>query len=504
MPTRYGAMFKAATALLLWAMIAAGCGAAANSGLEPTYPPAPVDATPALAATAAPATAAQSQSQPPPKRTPVPFVPGTPVVLRSDIQIRKLLETGGNFVRLKLDPSTSTIYYMDGKVNIYKLDIQPGSISKGSLAYARADIGADEQFVASGMAFAKDGTLYVQGNVAGETTTRAIVYKGTLDTAGKRIWTKLSETEPYQKSNTQFDHVFNGIVVGPDGKYVYVNSGSRTDHGEVQAAKGAFPDTREVPLTSAIFRIPTDQDNQVLPNDYTQLKAKGYEFARGTRNSYDPAFAPNGDLIAGDNGPDADYPDELNWLQEGHHYGFPWRLGNLDNPQRFANYNPEGDGRLPPDFFAIKSGFYFNDLTFPQPPQGVTFTDPIPNLGPDSNIVRNADGSEQRTSDLGEAAYSFTPHHSPLGLNFDAAGAVGGDLKGDAFILSWGAAAGNLSDQGRDLLDVKLAKAGGNYRASMTQLVIGFDYPVDGALLGNKLYVLDYGGKGSIWEVTLP
>ena len=54
------------------------------------------------------------------------------------------------------------------------------------------------------------------------------------------------------------------------------------------------------------------------------------------------------------------------------------------------------------------------------------------------------------------------------------------------------------------LLDLKLSKAGDNYQAKMTQLVVGFDYPVDGALLGNKIYVLDYGGKGSIWEVTLP
>jgi glucose/arabinose dehydrogenase len=242
----------------------------------------------------------------------------------------------------------------------------------------------------------------------------------------------------------------------------------------------------------------------MLPNDEAQLKAEGYEFARGTRNSYDPAFAPNGDLISADNGPDADYPDELNWLQEGHHYGFPWRLGNFDNPQQFASYNPTSDGRLPPEFFAIKSGFYYTDLTFPRPPQGVTFTDPIPNLGPDANIIRSADGSEYRASDAGEPAYSFTPHRSALGLNFDTAGALGGELKGDAFILSWGAAAGNISDKGRDLLHIELTKTGGQYRAKMTQLVVGFDYPVDGALLGNKMYVLDYGGKGSIWEITLP
>jgi glucose/arabinose dehydrogenase len=504
MPNRSGAISKGQVLLLLWLLFAAGCSSTSSgAATEPTYPAAPLDATPALTPTTALTTPAGRLAAKP-RRTPIPVVPGTPVSLRSDIKIRKLLETGGGFVRLKLDPSTKTIYYMDAKVNIYRLSIQPGAGSKGDLVYTQNDLGVDPKWVTSGMAFGKDGTLYVLGNIGEETLTHAVIRKGVPEALGKRIWTTLASTEPYPKSNTQFDHIFNGIVVSPDGKYIYINSGSRTDHGEVQAAKGAFPDTREVPLTAGIFRIPTNADDQLLPNDYQQLKAKGYEFARGTRNSYDPAFAPNGDLIAGDNGPDADYPDELNWLREGRHYGFPWRLGNVDNPQRFANYDSSKDGRLQPDFFAVKSGFYQNDLTYPPAPEGVAFTDPIANLGPDGAETREADGSEKYLGDLGEPAYTFTPHRSPLGLVFDAAGAVGGDLRGDAFILSWGAAAGNLADQGRDLLDLKLAKAGDNYQAKMTQLVVGFDYPVDGALLGNKIYVLDYGGKGSIWEVTLP
>ena len=153
----------------------------------------------------------------------------------------------------------------------------------------------------------------------------------------------------------------------------------------MEAAKGAFPDTREVALTAAIFRIPTNADNQVLPNDRDQLRAKGYLFAEGTRNSYDPAFAPNGDLISADNGPDADYPDELNWLRAGYHYGFPWRLGNVDNATRSPDYDPSKDKWLPSEYYATKQGLYYADLTFPPPPAGVTFTDPIPNFGPDAD-----------------------------------------------------------------------------------------------------------------------
>src|SRR5262245_10554558 len=493
---------QARIALAVWLLLAAACSPVGTINPTPTYPPAPVEsATTPPRPTVTPSGPAKPTEV---KPTPVPVVNGSPVALRSDITIRKLLETGGAFVRMKRDPLTNTIYYMDGKANIYRLDVQDEITSTGTLAYSLADIGVEPEYISSGLAFGPDGTMYVLGNIADEETTHAVIRRGKPDAAGARTWTTLAVTEPYPKSNTQFDHVFNGIVVSPDGQYLYVNSGSRTDHGEVEAAKGAFPDTREVALTAAIFRIPTNADNQVLPNDRDQLKAKGYLFAEGTRNSYDPAFAPNGDLIAADNGPDADYPDELNWLREGHHYGFPWRLGNVDNATRSPDYDPSKDKWLPAEYYATKQGLYYADLTFPPPPEGVTFTDPIPNLGPDADEFRVADGSEKDASDLGQAAYSFTPHRPGVGLMFDAAGAVGGDLKGDGFILSWGAAGESMSDVGRDLLDLKLTKTGDSYQARMTKLAVGFDQPVDGVLIENRIYVLDYGGKGSIWEVTLP
>jgi Glucose / Sorbosone dehydrogenase len=429
---------------------------------------------------------------------------GSPKALRDDIQVRKILETGGGMVRMKRDPSTDTIYYMSNKADIYQLIIKPGNASGKDRPYTLAKIGGAPDLIASGMAFGPDGTLYVMGNVNADNTAQAYVYKGKLDAGGKRVWTTLVSTAPYQKSNTQFDHAFNGIVISPDGKYLYMNSGSRTDHGEVEDAKGAFPNIREIPLTSAIFRVPTDTDNQVLPNDEAQLKSKGYLFADGIRNSYDLTFGPNGDLFGADNGPDADYPDELNWLQEGHHYGFPWRFSNLDNAVRSPDYDPAKDRLLQPEFFAVKNGLYRKDPDFPAPPAGVTFTDPIANLGPDADVFRDADGNGYDASDLGQPAYSFTPHRSGLGLVFDTAGALGQDLKGDGLMLSWGAAEGNLADQGRDLLDLKLTKVGETYQVKTTQLVTGFDHPIDAALVGKKLYVLDWAGKGTIWEISLP
>jgi glucose/arabinose dehydrogenase len=124
-------------------------------------------------------------------------------------------------------------------------------------------------------------------------------------------------------------------VVSPDGRFVYLSSGSRTDHGEVQTSGGRFPGLREVPLTAKIFRLPATASGVVLLDDEAFLTGSGFVFARGVRNSFDPAFNARGDLFSGDNSGDRDDSDELNWLREGGHYGFPWRMGTNDTPQQF-------------------------------------------------------------------------------------------------------------------------------------------------------------------------
>ena len=282
-----------------------------------------------------------------------------------------------------------------------------------------------------------------------------------------------------------------------------MNSGSRTDHGEVENNKNAFPDTREVPITSAIFRLPADAKDLKLPNDEAGLKP--YLFADGTRNSYDLAFAPNGELFAGDNGPDADYPDELNWLREGQHYGFPWRFGNQDNPQQFPTYTSISDKRLQPDFTAVQIGAYRTDPTFPKPPGA--FTNPVENHGPDAAQYRSDDGKQHDAGAEGSSLYSFTPHRSPLGLVFAAEGKLPADLRGDdrtlnAFILSWGAAGGTLTDKGKDLLQLRLTKQGDTYTAVTTQIARDFKNPIDAVMIENRLYVLEFSSGSAIWELT--
>src|SRR5262249_41693339 len=155
---------------------------------------------------------------------------------------------------------------------LYRVKLEsPSSVSKAASISDIFDKG-----LPSGMAFGPDGALYVVANKqVGKNQTQAMISKGVADGSGGFTWQLFASTDPYPMSNTPFDHVMNGIVVSPDGKWVFLNSGSRTDHGEVEDNDGAFPDAREVPLTAKIFRIPTDPMGQVLPNDEAALTSKG-------------------------------------------------------------------------------------------------------------------------------------------------------------------------------------------------------------------------------------
>ena len=142
------------------------------------------------------------------------------------------------------------------------------------------------------MAFGPDGTLFIVGNQIDGPRQWSRPSAGARAPAGdQRTWSTLARTVPYPRSNTAFDHQWNGIVVSPDGRFVFVSSGSRTDHGEVQTSGGRFPGLREVPLTAKIFRLPASVERDPsAAMTRPLLVGAGYVFARGVRNSFDPAF----------------------------------------------------------------------------------------------------------------------------------------------------------------------------------------------------------------------
>ena len=437
-----------------------------------------------------------------------------PFSLNPNLQIRLILNTtnatGSPSIRIAKDPRNNDLYYSKFNGDIYRITLQPGNgTSTSTKLYGAADHGIPDS--AQGMAIGPDGTIYLVGNFTVGNSTYAKIMKGVPQSNGARVWSVLAGTDLYPRSRTAFDHVFNGIIVSPDGNWIFLNSGSRTDHGEVEDVGGVFPNTREVALTAKIFRLPASASNLSLPNDTNVLRNAGYIFAEGTRNSFDFAWAPNGDLFATENGPDRDMSDELNWLRQGLHFGFPWRIGGADNPQQFPNYDPSTDRLLDSRFVGVGGGTYHNDPTFPPKPPNLM--EPVINIGPDADKFRDpATGQIKDASDLGLKLSTFTAHRSPLGLVFDTVGAMDVPFQNHGFMASFtpgdpngNSVAGPFFDASQDLVDLQLTSLGGtNYQARVTTLVGGFTTPIDAEIIGNRIYVLEYSGNQGVWEITFP
>jgi glucose/arabinose dehydrogenase len=229
------------------------------------------------------------------------------------------------------------------------------------------------------------------------------------------------------------------------------------------------------------------------------------------RNSFDPAFNGSGDLFSGDNSGDRDDNDELNWLREGGHYGFPWRMGTNDTPQQLRGYDPEADRLVDHRFYAYQNGFFRDDPTYPPRPS-VAFIEPIPNLGPDANSFRDpATGAVRKATEAGRPLGTFTTHRSPLGLSFDTSSSLAGRYRGGAFILGWtrGDPAGDsvpgpFRDASQDLLYLDLQRTAEGYQVRAQSVVCGFLNPIDTEILSGRLYVLEFGGAGTVWEIITP
>src|SRR5262249_54152303 len=145
---------------------------------------------------------------------------------------------------LAKDPRNNQLYFLKINGDIYRVNLQSGNGSTSTKLYSATDHGLSSSV--EGLAIGPDGTLYVLGNFTLNTNlTYARLIKGVPNGGGGRTWSLLAQTEAYPRSRTAFDHVFNGLIVSPDGQYLYMNSGSRTDHGEVQSIGAIFPNVRD-------------------------------------------------------------------------------------------------------------------------------------------------------------------------------------------------------------------------------------------------------------------
>ena len=450
-----------------------------------------------------PALGAQQPASQQPTSGPRPLV--------NDLHIERFGDAPPRAVRFAADPVTGDFLCItfDGALYRIRRDGSDHELLAGS-----EDHGITREL--QGLAI-DDSTIYLTGNVPVNDGygTRGRLAKGRLQPDGSRTWSTVFMTEAFGTVRTAFDHGFNATVLSPDERFLFVTSGSRTDHGEVQDNDGRYPGARDAAFTAAVLRIPADAQDLLLPDDADLLAKEGYLFARGIRNAFGLAFAPNGHLFGVSNSSDYDHPEEMFWIREGRHYGFPWTMGGIENPQQDPDYepDPEADPFLNPYSHAYGVGYFHNDPNFPTPPEGVTFTAPVPNVGPDGNYYRDPDTGEVKKGDAsGVAVATFTAHRSPLGLVFDVDGSLAEPYRGDGFVLSWTNGArsvlmGRLSDLGSDLMHLTLSHSPelDNYIVQARRIADGFNGPVDALLLDRELYVLEHGGsEASIWRITFP
>jgi glucose/arabinose dehydrogenase len=432
-----------------------------------------------------------------------------PTSLRADVKVTKFVNVPPNCSRLGLDPTNRHIMYINQNGDVYDVRNSQGTYIS-TLKATKANHGIT---LLQGMAF-KGNALFLIGNI--KTANAGYVgkiMKGVKQPSGDRVWSTVMTTETYGLTNTAFDHGFSGLTISPDSNYLFINSGSRTDHGEVQSSGGLRPGLREEPLTSAIFRIPINSNNLILPNDSARLASMGYLYADGTRNSFDLAFDRNGNLYGTENSGDRDDPEEMNWIRQGRFYGFPWRMGGNNTPMQYPGYNPETDKLVDHNSTAYQNGFFYNDPAYPKRPNRV-FTEPIINIGPDADKYRDSvSGTIKDANGDGLAFTTFTSHRSPLGLVFDRDSLLTAEFKGHGFVMAWTSTGTSTTlgpyggDPGQDLLHIQLIYdvKTDNYKMQTHRIVGGFNNPIDAEMVGNVIYVLEYGGSSpKIWKVEMP
>ena len=440
-----------------------------------------------------------------------PVIQSTPKPLRPDILIEKFADVQANAVRLLIHPVSGDFYYTTFEGGVFHLTKKDGSlVSEKIISLEDHGINKLQGAVFSG------SELFLCGNTIENNNrgTRGKLVRFSITPKNKPSLTVVFNTEPYGLNATTWDHGWNALEMSPDGRYIFVNSGSRTGHGEIQDDKGVYPNARDNALTTKIFRIPVDAQNLVLPNDSDKLKSAGYLYAEGIRNAYDMAFDLSNNLFAVVNSSDYDHSEDMFWVRQGRHYGFPWIMGGIENPQQYPDFMP--DPKKDPFLNAASHGmlmkYFRNDPDFPKVPEGLKFNPGVQNLGPDANEYRGHSGKILDGDNTGVSISTFTAHSSPLGLVFDTKRKLSNEFKGDGFVLrntigTKSSLMKPFTDQGRDLLhlDMSYDKLSDNYFVKTTRIVDSFNNPTDAVLLGNSLYIIEYDAKvGSIWKVTLP
>jgi len=361
--------------------------------------------------------------------------------------LRELLRTTQRGVRLASDGRGGTLYMLVENGDVWAIDPKHASIrqlfwASRYLEKRPGDLGGP--LFVLGLALDPQGRLYIASNQQNNATLPGqnivTIYRTTKtelgDPADPRPWFQTN-----YHGNAAYIHAVEHIAFGPDG-FLYVGNGARTDGG-LPSNDPNWYGGGETPVTACLWRIDPAPEKPVLE-----------VYARGLRNAYGFCWNDRGEMFATENGPDADAPEELNLIERGKHYGFPYR---------YADWTKKA---------------YPNS---PDAPPGLEFTLPIPNLGPDGGFA-------------GEPIYTFDPHSGPGGIVFLGPEFPEG-YRGTFLITRFGNFIRTPKDNvGFDVLQAKLARnPSGQYEARIHTLLAPLGRPIDlhqGA--PGKIYICEY------------
>jgi glucose/arabinose dehydrogenase/mono/diheme cytochrome c family protein len=358
--------------------------------------------------------------------------------------LREVVRLPNYPTRMASDGKGKTLYILCQNADVWRVDLPGGNLHRilNGEDYAGPDANS---LMCFGLMLDSQNRLYISANARRETqpyiTNLVTIYRTTTVRDGEP-----AEPQPwlqtcYPFGISSFNHGVGHLALGPDG-FIYASSGSRTDGGEAGGDPRYFGGG-EVPLTACFWRLDPRAEHPEIEI-----------FARGLRNPFGFCWNASGEMFATDNGPDANAPEELNLIERGKHYGFPYQFSNWEHsPYAYS----------------------------PKPPPGLELTVPIANTGPD------AGGSTTKP------LFTFEAHSSPggivcLGDDFPP------DYRGTFLITRYGNLLERPKDVGFDLLQVRLTKnPRGIYEAEVKELLTPLARPVDIHQCGpGKIYICEY------------
>lgn len=363
--------------------------------------------------------------------------------------VRELAQSPEFLTRLAGDASRQRFYAVAGNGTVYSIDLAGGALGPlikptDYLDPTRGDVSV------LGMTVDAEGRLWLVSNQKINDhvphQNEVTIWRSSTMTDGQPGSLKPWFRTTYPWGVGPYNHGVSHLAFGPDGM-LYVNSGSRTDGGET----GKDPNRSkvgEVDITACLWRF-----------DPRAVEPKLEILARGVRNAYGFAWDGAGNLFSFSNGPDKDAPEEMDFIQPGRHYGFPYQ---------FADW-------------PIKPAFPYPHT--PPPPPGVEFVRPVVNLGPAGG------GSVAGLS-------TFDAHSSPGGAVW-----CGDDfppaLRGSFLVTRFGNLLGPPAapeDVGFDLLSVRVEKRGdGTWAARVDTVLAPLARPIDALLIGaGRVLILEY------------